>query len=233
MSNTFKYPNQTTRESKLLAVCSDYTFDRILDVGCGDGELTMRIGEACNVADVFGIDISRTDVKSAQNRGVNAVLLDVDREGLPFENETFDGVHSGEVFDYIKNDSSYFREIHRVLKPGGIFIISIPNLASLHNRLALLVGEMPFPLRPQFDCCYSEHGLGSETTAERVNVLTHGLLQETVRRHGFAVRRVVGCGVDTNLSFPKQLFDNLCARYPPVSYRNILVCEKIDDELTY
>ncbi|WP_436344069.1 class I SAM-dependent methyltransferase [Natronorubrum sp. FCH18a] len=226
MGKIHEYIAQTNREPRLLTVYSDYTFDRILDVGCGDGELTMRIGKSCGAFDIFGVDISRGSVKSAQNRGVNAVLLDIDHEGLPFRDGTFDSIHSGEVFDYIKNDSHYFREIYRVLKPGGIFIISFPNLASLHNRVALLRGEMPFLLRPEFDCCYYEHGLGTEMTAERVNILTLKLFRKTLRKHGFAVRRVVGCGVDSELSFTEQLFDHLCARYPAISYRNIMVCEK-------
>lgn len=157
---------------------------------------------------------------------MNAVLLDIDQKELPFADETFDSIHSGEVFDYVKYDSHYFREIYRVLKLNGIFIISVPNLASLHNRVALLRGKMPFLLRPEFDCCHYERGLGTEMTAERVNVLTLKLFRKTLRKHGFAVRRVVGCGVDSELPVPKQFFDQFCVRFPTISYRNITVCEK-------
>lgn len=220
------YVTRTNREPRLRAVYSEYSFDRLLDVGCGDGALTVRIGDACGATDVYGVDISQSSIRAARSRGVNGVVLDIDREKIPFESGTFDSVHSGEVFDYIENDTHYFREIRRVLKADGTFVVSLPNLASLHNRLALLAGRMPYSLRPEFDCCYSERGSGSEMTAERTNVMTLEPFRETLERHGFRVNRVVGCGVDTTLSLPGSLFDHVCARVPTLSYRNILVCEK-------
>ncbi|WP_394741846.1 class I SAM-dependent methyltransferase [Natronococcus roseus] len=220
------HATRTNRGSRLHAVYSEYSFDRLLDVGCGDGSLTVRIGNACGATDICGVDVSQSNIRAARNHGVNGVVLDIDREKIPFESGTFDSVHSGEVFDYIENDTHYFREIHRVLKADGTFVVSLPNLASLHNRLALLAGRMPYSLRPEFDCCYSERGSGSEMTAERTNVMTLGPFRETLERHGFRVDRVVGCGVDTTLSLPGDLFDHICTRFPTLSYRNILVCEK-------
>lgn len=104
---------------------------RILDVGCGPGEL------ACSLTrrgfNVWGIDISNQMVEHARERLVNEGLSTADRltvgdiEKLDFGDTFFDVVIASGVIEYQKTDEPALTEIHRVLKPGGHMIINVTN----------------------------------------------------------------------------------------------------------
>ncbi len=62
---------------------------------------------------------------------------------FPYKDESFDVIMANQVLEHTKEIFWIFSEVSRVLKKDGIFIIGVPNLASLHNRIALLVGMQP------------------------------------------------------------------------------------------
>ena len=70
-------------------------------------------------------------------------LLNIECEKLPFENETVDIVIVNQILEHCKEVFWIFHEISRVLKVNGVVIIGVPNLASLHNRILLLLGKQP------------------------------------------------------------------------------------------
>jgi SAM-dependent methyltransferase len=71
------------------------------------------------------------------------VRADVENESFPFESGFFDIVIANQLLDRIGNILHVFDEFSRVLKFGGQLFIGVPNLASFHNRMALLFGEQP------------------------------------------------------------------------------------------
>lgn len=115
---------------------------RILDVGCGPGSITIDFAKIAVDGSVTGIDISAESLALAQARiaktksdapdgaaSLGAVVFqeaDV-LEGLPFENDTFDAVYSGQTFVHLlagkdgpAKSIEVMKEIYRVLKPGGV-----------------------------------------------------------------------------------------------------------------
>lgn len=102
--------------------------DRILDCGCGDGLYlkTIRDLAGCHI---MGFD---TDMRSlglvqgflAQNP---VPLTRGDIVKLPFKDNSFDKIFSTEVLEHVPNDLKAAQEIFRVLKPGGLAIITVPN----------------------------------------------------------------------------------------------------------
>ncbi|MEM2293782.1 MAG: class I SAM-dependent methyltransferase [Nitrososphaerota archaeon] len=141
-----KYSEQLEdRHRKVLEIFSKYRFERILDVGCGDGNFSMLIGEACKAKEVYGIEVSERGVEMARKNGVKCFQLDVDLEDFPFEDNFFDAVFAGELIEHLFDPDHFLDEVYRVLRPEGIFVLSTPNLASIHNRIALLFGYQPFP----------------------------------------------------------------------------------------
>ena len=91
---------------------------RVLDVGCGDGQvsrLAARLG-----AQVVGIDPTWNCVSVANQRG-GAVFTRAGAAQVPFADGTFDAVVACLVFEHIRDVDSAIAEVARVLQPGGRF----------------------------------------------------------------------------------------------------------------
>ena len=64
---------------------------------------------------------------------------------LPFEDASFDVIHSNQVIEHLWNTDNMLREIRRLLKPDGYAVVSTNNLASWHNVVSLTMGWQPPP----------------------------------------------------------------------------------------
>jgi ubiquinone/menaquinone biosynthesis C-methylase UbiE len=99
----------------------------ILDSGCGTGNVTLELLKQNRV--VYAADISkeslamlkRKSLKYAQ--GLKIYNINIERK-LPFENEKFDGLTSMFVIHLVKNVEKYFKEHYRILKSGGVFVLT-------------------------------------------------------------------------------------------------------------
>jgi ubiquinone biosynthesis O-methyltransferase len=109
----------------VLELVGDVSGCRILDVGCGDGEFALEL--ARRGAIVTGIDVSAAMIDAAKDRAKqhNAdVTFEVAvAEHLPFAAEHFDIVTAITILCFVDNAAPVFREIARVLRPGGRFVI--------------------------------------------------------------------------------------------------------------
>ena len=124
------YEELEDRHKKVLDIFSRYRFERILDVGCGNGNFSILLKEACKAKEVYGIEISEEGVEIARKNGIKAYQLDVDAKGFPFENDYFDAIFAGELIEHLYNTDHFLDEVYRVLKLGGFFVLTTPNLAS-------------------------------------------------------------------------------------------------------
>jgi ubiquinone/menaquinone biosynthesis C-methylase UbiE len=113
----------------------------ILDVGCGDGEIS-RVMNGHMDGVVIGIDISRSLIKVASKRLENLIIGDVER-WLPFRFQVFDLCTGLDVIEHVVDTDGFLAGLYNVLKPGGYLILVTPNLASLVERLLLLFGFQP------------------------------------------------------------------------------------------
>lgn len=128
------------RHRKVLEIFSGQQFDRILDVGCGDGNFSVLLKEACKAKEVYGIEISEKGVESAKNSGVKAFQLDIDEEDFPFEDSYFDAIFAGEIIEHLYDTDRFLDEVYRILKLNGLLILTAPNLSCWHNKISLLFG---------------------------------------------------------------------------------------------
>jgi methionine biosynthesis protein MetW len=159
----------------------------VLDVGCGDGRLLEAA--AGRQARGAGVDLSAQAVLGARRRlaaaGLRAVALavaDLDR-GLPFRDATFDAVTCVSVLPHVWDPFAAIAEMRRVLRPSGVLILQVANLAFLPRRLALLAGHLPrVSVAPGWD-------------GGHLHAFTLGSVSHLLRGSGFVVEAVTGSGV--------------------------------------
>jgi len=227
------YSELHDRHKKVLEIFSKHSFKRILDVGCGDGNFTLLIKEACKAEEVYAVEISERGVEEASKKGIKAFRLDVDVEDLPFKDEFFDAVFAGEVMEHLFDPDHFLDEVYRVLKPKGILVLTTPNLASLHNRIALLLGFQPFPLGVSLRFNIGrliEHAEGPQSL-DHVRVFTLRALKKLLELHNFKILEIKG----STAQLPKRrslllkllsFADRFLALFPSLSYRIIVTAEK-------
>ena len=104
--------------------------DKILDVGCGDAFYLHLLSNLGGDLKLAGCDIDTVALKSAKQnlKGKNIQFKEADlMKKIPYVSNTFDKVVMSEVAEHLPNDVKGLKEIYRVLKPGGILVLSVPN----------------------------------------------------------------------------------------------------------
>ena len=111
------------------AICKEFVAGkRALDIACGDGYGSAVLAETA--AEVVGVDISAETVSSARAKYLDRPRLSFvegDCRHLPFADGEFDVVVSFETIEHITAQEDFILEVRRVLRPGGVFIVSTPN----------------------------------------------------------------------------------------------------------
>jgi len=146
----------------------------ILDLGCGDGQLTQRI--AATGANVVGVDASPEMVSAARSRNVTADVGNA--EALPFERNEFHAVFSNAALHWVRNHDAMMAQVHRVLKPGGRFVAEMGG----HGNIAAI--------RVALIAVLSRYGLADKE--DGVNYYpTPDAYTRRLTRHGFRVEQIV------------------------------------------
>jgi SAM-dependent methyltransferase len=102
---------------------------RVLDAPCGSGALTVALAQQGFSA--TGADL---DSEAAVLLGPSFMQANLDA-ALPWPNEVFDAVFCTEGIEHLENHFSFLREIRRILKHGGILVLTTPNITALRSRV--------------------------------------------------------------------------------------------------
>jgi ubiquinone/menaquinone biosynthesis C-methylase UbiE len=120
------------RVNRILDWLTVKNSDVILDCGCGEGFYTMTLVELYDDFKVTAFDQNATLLKMAANWAKNHshkiefINGDIEK-GLPFPNDFFDKIIFTEVLEHLDHDHAALTELYRVLKPGGIVALTVPN----------------------------------------------------------------------------------------------------------
>ncbi|HEY32315.1 MAG TPA: class I SAM-dependent methyltransferase [Dehalococcoidia bacterium] len=96
---------------------------RVLDVGCGTGNLATQLLDLMNL-DVVGIDISLPMLAVARGKSLEVICTDAASNRLPFRDSCFDIITSTYVIHQISNLKLMFSECHRVLRDGALVLLT-------------------------------------------------------------------------------------------------------------
>jgi SAM-dependent methyltransferase len=173
----------------------------LLDLGCDDGTNTTRFAAAARATEAYGLELVGERAKLAADRNIRVRVGDLNRP-FPFDDRSFDLVVSNQVIEHLHDTDNFVRESYRVLRPGGLVVVSTENLASWHNIGALMFGWQPFSLTNVSD---RRLGIGNPLAIHRgeqlaleswqhLRVFAHRGLRELFQAHGFVVSEISGAG---------------------------------------
>ena len=167
---------------------------RVLDVGCGDGLYTLTFLKL-DAGFVAGQDISEREVNTAiaicqKNGFSNFEIKTGDCQKLLFEDNSFDLVFSGDVFEHITYEKKlqFTKKIYRVLKPGGILTLKTPNktylkATNLIKRISA-IAHLQNPLK-----VYIPH-TSNNTDNEHQSLTTYGELKKNFTKIFFHIPEI-------------------------------------------
>ncbi|HLE49550.1 MAG TPA: methyltransferase domain-containing protein [Patescibacteria group bacterium] len=170
---------------RLISTLNLHPSSSILELGSADDSFLQLVCRQTN----------------GRGRGLDITQGDDLEKPFKIKSAAVDLVLALEIIEHLFDTDQFLSEIYRVLKPGGYLILSTPNLASLTNRLKLLVGGYPHYLE------YSRAGAG------HIHLYTPAILTSQLQTAGFKTIRLTSpnflCPFITKPWFP-QLFRDFC-----------------------
>ena len=147
---------------------------RFLDVGCGEGTVVQALKNT-GFSEVLGLDLSVNRLKDNKLKHPDLYHVAGLVQQLPFASEIFSGVSAFEVYEHVPSEDGplMLNEIYRVLKPGGLLVLSTLNRKSLARRI--------FP--------------DTSTVEAHFNEVGYDQLQENISQAGFRIQEVRGVGL--------------------------------------
>ena len=108
---------------------------KAIDIGCGNGRHLKSLGFRLKKAEIFGVDQLEHEIHKLNNefdthvcKNGNSYSFSVqDIRAISFEDNSFDMVICSEVLEHVPNFEKVIKECYRILKPGGVLLISVPS----------------------------------------------------------------------------------------------------------
>ncbi|HEY4706430.1 MAG TPA: methyltransferase domain-containing protein [Thermodesulfobacteriota bacterium] len=174
-----------------------------LDAGCGDGTRTLLFDDGTR--NINGCDFKDWLAPSARGR-VRLLTADIMKDGLPYEDGSFDLLLSFDVIEHLARPEALLYEMRRVLRPDGVMVVSTPNRRRPYGVVLSMLGKRSFPYGEKKD---------SDPYAQHIREYTAGELRDALAGAGFSVIRanrvfygITGWyGVKSCMSLP--LFHNM------------------------
>lgn len=152
---------------------------KILDVGCCDG-LILR--PFAGTHELHGVDICEQWTRLAEKNGFKTRVHDVAKAPLPYADEEFDAVFSGETIEHQVDTDWFLAELNRVMKPGGMLVLTLPNVRTLVSVAMMIFLGLP----PRYSARYR---------APHFRDFTLKVGKIALQNHGFEVQKITGSDI--------------------------------------
>ncbi len=157
----------------LLQRCQPDITGNHLDIGSGHGDLIRLMRERFAVTS-FACDY--TDALM-QLPGQRVDIADLNHDPLPYPDAQFSVVTCTEVIEHVENHRRLLRECHRVLKPGGLLVVSTPNILNIKSRLRYLLFGFYNLFGPLYVADREKHSTGGHINPVGSFYLNHSLIE--------------------------------------------------------
>jgi SAM-dependent methyltransferase len=200
--------DSVARVQKTRRFFSELPASKVLDVGCGDGAI---LAPFAGKHDLHGVDVAQGAVDAAKAAGMKAVQHDLENP-LPFPNDTFDLVFCGETIEHQIDTDWLLSEINRVLRPGGLLVLTYPNVRTPVGILMLAFLDMP----PMYAARYR---------APHYRDFTLKTIKIALGNNAFSFVRATGC----SFFLPKigECFKDMASFLPSLASTVIVQARKI------
>lgn len=225
------------REQKSMNIIMDYVQANdtkslnLLDVGCGDGFfldcLYRNLKKKCAL---HGIDYSEFQLERARKRLSEATFKRANLEdGIPYNDCDFDIVYAGELIEHLYNPDTFVREVYRILKNNGVFVVSTPNINNWLSRLVFLLGS--YPIFYETSTEDSSFGFGFLKTKKKqslpvghIRVMNVDAIKSLLNKNLFIDIDINGCAFERYSGILRSL-DRFFTLIPTLS-SGLVVCAK-------
>lgn len=138
-----KYRESETRvlkSQKLFSLLAKYLKPnfKVLDLGSANGQFFKTL-ESLGIEHTYGADIDDYLSKGSPHEGF--ATFDFNMDKYPYADDTFDAITAIEVIEHLENPFYFAREIHRILKKDGIFLMTTPNPSHVFNKILFVLRE--------------------------------------------------------------------------------------------
>jgi len=210
----------------------------LVDLGCGLGGLTLHVASRLGISEPIGVESVPAILERASSRGVKAIQADLNFDPVPLTDASIDLVTSFGVFEHLQLYDNLMTEAARILKDGGWFLLSMPNLGSYVNRVALLLGFQPQEVEvssrvsagvlPFYRHSWTSgaplgHGHPGEA---HLHAATLRCMRELLVRFGLTVVAAQGLSPGSG-SRAVKLLDAIFGHVPALSRRFIILAERM------
>lgn len=185
--------------------------ESVLDIGAGQGIDLALARRIWGDAKLFAVETYAPYVAKLSDQDIDVYSLNVEADVLPMSESSVDLVIANQILEHCKEIFWILHEVTRILPIGGHFIIGVPNLASLHNRLLLMFGKQPSPIKSN-----SAHVRGFT----KGDILT---FLESCFPGGYVLR---GFGGSNFYPFPPLLAKPMARIFPTMAWGIFLLLEK-------
>ena len=169
---------------------------RILDIGCGEGHITAKIGEALPFAEISGLDYSVSAITSAVSHYNDIDFCVASAYRPPYNDDYFDIVLCNNVWEHVPDPVALLSQIRRITKPSGHLIISTPNRYRFGNLVLVLLGKSPSLMAPNHVTEYSVSQI-----IEQLRYGKYTVLEVYSRKRKHAKKTLMGL-VGYNIVYP-------------------------------
>jgi 2-polyprenyl-3-methyl-5-hydroxy-6-metoxy-1,4-benzoquinol methylase len=122
---------------------------RVLDAGCSTGYLAEQLVQRGST--VTGLEFDVAAAHAAERFCDRVLVGDVEQMELPLEPESYDVLLCGDIIEHLREPTAAMARLHPFVRPGGLLVLSTPNIANWAIRLSLLAGRFDYADRGLLD----------------------------------------------------------------------------------